>query len=232
MSLPRSFTTVPPIPALRLGVLLLHQGSLTSTQLGTALTAQRVSGRKLGDELQLMGLADAETVLRGLSAQAGVSYLTSVDPSCVKSAPGGLSSDEVRALGVVPIHVDSANRLLVVACQAPLPRAALNALRQLTGWTPEPLLVTDANYHTLLKAYAAAAAGSPRHVAFARVRDVDDAAARIAAAAAVDRSVTMTEVHSAGATWVRVEGAEFTNTLLVSDQHEEDETCRVATMSH
>jgi hypothetical protein len=226
---PTAGTTVPPVPALRLGVLLLHQGAITSTQLARALAAQPLTGRRLGAQLQDMKLADAEIVLRGLSAQAGVSYLTAVDPACVRSAPGGLSTDEVRALGVVPIQVDEANRLLIVACPAPVPRAALSALRQLTGWTPEPLLVTDADWQLLTRAYGSAAVTRHRRVEFDRVRDVDAAAARIAAAAS-EGAITVTQAHDEKATWVRVEGNGLVSTLLMP--RKEDEECLAVTTSH
>jgi hypothetical protein len=228
----RPGTSVPPIPALRLGVLLLHQGAVTSSQLATALGTQRVSGRRLGAELLHLGLTDAESVLRGLSAQAGVSYLTTVDPGCVRTAPGGLSADEVRALGVVPIQVDEANRLLVVACQAPIPRAALSALRQLTGWTPEPLLVSDGDCQRLMQSYGSAGGPSHRRVAFSRVRDVDAAAARIAAAAANDGAITVTQAHYETSTWVRVEGRGAIDTLLMPAEEEEDDECQAAATSH
>jgi hypothetical protein len=225
-------SSVPPIPALRLGVLLLHQGAITSMQLTKALGAQRLTGRPLGAQLQDMGMANAEAVLRGLSAQAGVSYLMAVDPACVRSAPGGLSSDEVRALGVVPIQVDEINRLLVVACRAPLPRAALSALRQLTGWTPEPLLVSDVDWQLLTRAYGSAATHRQQRVVFDRVRDIDDLAARIAAAAANDGTVTMTEAHYDRSTWVRVEGQGAISTMLLPLAREEDDECLAPTTSH
>jgi hypothetical protein len=224
-----SGTAVPPVPALRLGVLLLHQGAITSTQLAKALAAQQLTGRRLGAQLQDMKLADAEAVLRGLSAQAGVSYLSAVDPSCVRSAPGGLSTDEVRALGVVPIQVDEANRLLIVACPAPVPRAALAALRQLTGWSPEPLLVTDADWQALSRAYGSAAVTRRRRVEFDRVRDVDAAAARIAAAAR-EGAITITQAHHDDSTWVRVEGKGLVSTLLVP--RKEGQECPAVITSH
>ena len=224
--------SVPPIPALRLGVLLLHQGAITSMQLTKALGAQRATGRPLGAQLQDMHMADAETVLRGLSAQAGVSYLTAVDPTCVRSAPGGLSPDEVRALGVVPIQVDETHRLLVVACQAPLPRAALSALRQLTGWTPEPLLVSDADWQVLTRAYGSDTVRRQQRVVFDRVRDIDDLAARIAAAAAKDGAVTMTETHYDRSTWVRVEGVGAISTMFMPLARVEDDECLAPTISH
>lgn len=225
-------SSVPPIPELRLGVLLLHQGAITSTQLAKALSAQRLTGRPLGAQLQDMKMADAEAVLRGLSAQAGVSYLMAVDPACVRSAPGGLSADEVRALGVVPIQVDETNRLLVVACQAPLPRAALSALRQLTGWTPEPLLVSDVDWQLLIRAYGSAVTRRQQRVVFERVRDIDELAARIAAAAANDRTVTITEAHYGESTWVRVEGQGAISTMLMPRARVEDSECLVPTTSH
>ena len=206
---------VPAVPALRLGVLLLHQGAITSAELGQALGAQRITGRRLGAELQHMGLTDAESVLRGLSAQAGVSYLAAVDPACVRNAPAGLSTDEIRALGVVPIQVDESNRLLLVACQAPLPRAALSALRQLTGWTPEPLLVSDVDWQTLMHNYGATATATERRVEFVRVQDVEEAAARIAAAAANEGAITLTEAHCDSSTWVRIQSPGAINTLLM-----------------
>jgi hypothetical protein len=215
LSLGRQAERVPAIPTLRLGALLLHQGALTAANLGKALAAQRLSGRRLGAELLYLGLADGVSVLRALSAQAGVSYLSAIDPACVRNAPGELSADEVRALGVVPIQVDESSRTLVVACQAPLPRMALSTLRQLTGWALEPLLVNDLDWQTLMRSYGAAASLSNRRLGFTRVQGAGDAAARIAATAARSRSITMTEVRSDSSIWVRVESPGAIDTLLM-----------------
>src|SRR5262245_39859509 len=65
-----------PLPAPRLGTLLVHQGAITPAQLDAALAAQKLSGRKLGAELVRLGITDQVAVLRALAAQAGVSYLT------------------------------------------------------------------------------------------------------------------------------------------------------------
>src|SRR5207249_4115824 len=107
------------------------------------LDAQRFSGRRLGDELQQMGVVTAQDVLRALSVQANTRYLTTIDPVIVRPGHGALSRDMVRALGLVPFEVDDQTRILKVAYMAPLPRVALAALRELTGWTPEPYLVAD-----------------------------------------------------------------------------------------
>jgi hypothetical protein len=213
----------PAIPALRLGVLLLHQKTITPGDLGEALASQQISGRRLGAELQQMGLADRVSILQALAAQAGVSYLTSVDPACVRNAPGGLSPDEVRALGVVPIQAHEVNRRLVVACRAPLPRSALSALRQLTGWAIEPLLVSDPDLQTLMHGYGSTAFPAERHVGFINVHNVGDAAARIAAAALSARTITLTEAHSDLATWVRIEHGGGVDTLFMRHDEENQE---------
>jgi hypothetical protein len=220
---------VPPVPTLRLGVLLLHAGAVTSADLARALSAQRRSGRRLGAELLALGLAEITTVLRGLSAQAGVSYLAGVDASTVRSGPGGLSRDEVRALGVVPIHVDEPSRLVVVACQAPLPRAALSALRQLTGWAPDPLLVSDADWEALMASYGTEASPA-RRLEFVKVHNAAAAADHIAASAAMEGTITVTEAKCDTSTWLRVEGPSAISTLLVP--YDEDGEWQAATTSH
>src|SRR5262249_32314849 len=102
-------SVIPPVPPLRLGVLLLHPGAITPAQLREALNAQRESGLRLGAELQQLGLTGHEAILKALAAQAGISYLTVVDAERVRSAPGGLCRDEVRALGLVPFGIDQAH---------------------------------------------------------------------------------------------------------------------------
>ena len=102
------------------------------------------TGLRLGAQLQALGYASADAVLRALAEQANLSYLSNVDWSWMQGAPGGLPPDTVRAVGLVPFGADEPRRRLHVMCAAPLPRAAMRALLTLTGWTPEPYLVDDA----------------------------------------------------------------------------------------
>jgi uncharacterized protein (DUF1501 family) len=217
------------VPPLRLGVLLLHQGAVTSSQLGHALLTQRASGRRLGAELVHLGFCTPDVLLKGLAAQAGVSYLTSVHPARVGGAPGGLSRDEVSALGLVPIGIVEPAHVLMVACSAPLPRAALAALGQLTGWNPQPYLVSDADFAMLMQGYGSAATAPRPATYFVKALDIDDAARRIAAVVSHEHRISMTEAHCAPFTWVRVAGPRAVNTLLVP--YEQEPTCRVATTS-
>lgn len=171
---------VAPLSPIKLGVLLLvSQAALTPTLLGEALDEQKRTGLRIGAQLQQMGLVTSGDVLRALAAQAGVSYLSRVDPEPLTHGPGNLSRSAVQALGLVPIDISDDRRTLKVACTAPLPRVALGALRELTGCMVQPYLVTDELWPELLAAYGTEAAAGPRAVA-TPVRDLRDAAARIA----------------------------------------------------
>ena len=92
-----------PVP---LGAVLLQQKAVTPGQLKGALIEQRRSGLRLGDQLTQLGYSSSEAVLRALAAQSNVPYLVTIDPASVRNAPGQLSGDEVRALGLLSlIHI-------------------------------------------------------------------------------------------------------------------------------
>jgi hypothetical protein len=200
----------PPAPVLRLGAVLLQQGVVTSRQLGEALATQRTTGLRLGAQLQALGHLSRDLALRALSAQNGVGYLKTIDSASVRTAPGGLSIDEVRALGIVPFR-DAGNELLV-ACAAPVPHAAIRALQALVGRTVHPYLVADEDFESLLLAYGTAA---PATVRKTTVRDIADRASRVVALAAEAGDVTADAAHLDPFTWVRVAANGRISTLLV-----------------
>jgi type IV pilus assembly protein PilB len=197
-------------PVLRLGAVLLHQGVVTPRQLGEALETQRTTGLRLGAQLQALGHLSRDLALRALSAQNGVSYLKTIDSAAVRTAPGGLSVDEVRALGIVPFR-DAGDRLLV-ACAAPVPFAAIRALQALVGRTVRPYLVADEDFESLLLAYGTAA---PESLRTTTARDIADRASRIAALAAAAGDGTVDAAHLDPLTWVRVAANGRISTLLV-----------------
>lgn len=217
-------------PALRLGSVLLQQRGITTRQLTEALASQRSSGLRLGAELERLGHATRETILRGLSAQCGIRYLAAIDTAAVHAAPGQLSGDEIRALGVVPFRESGDD--LFVACAAPLPRAALGALQALIGRTIEPFLVSDADLARLTDAYGLAAGARAETMT---VRDVEEGASRIAAAAAEAGDVTVKEARLDPFTWVRIAANGRISTLLVPpypEQWEEHKAWLAATTPH
>jgi hypothetical protein len=200
-----------PAPALRLGSVLMRQAVLTPGQVREALDVQRASGLKFGAQLVQLGFTTAAHVLQGLSIQEGVPYLASIDASSVRSAPGGLTRHEVEALGVVPFH--QADDELLVACAAPVARAAIAALEALLRTSIEPFLVADADLERLMAAYGTAASEVDAEPALAR--DVEEGASRIAAMAERVRSVEMTTALIEPFMWVRINGGGSISTVLV-----------------
>jgi hypothetical protein len=218
------------VPTLRLGSVLLQQKSVTSPQLSDALKVQQRSGLKLGDQLQRLGYSTREAVLKALAAQSGVRYLTAVDQAAARTAPGRLSSDEVKALGVVPFN--ETDDKLQVACTAPLPHAALDAVSAIIGRTVEPFLVADDDYERLLTAYVE---GADRSMQTTRVRDISQGASKIAEVAAQAGTVTVKEAHVDPYTWVRIAANGRISTLLVPpypQQVEEHDAWLAATTRH
>jgi hypothetical protein len=210
-------------PALRLGAILRHRGAITQEQLVEALAAQRRSGLRLGAQLQTLGMASADVVLAALANQAGLSYLTSVDLSLVRRAPGGLSGATVRALGLVPFEIDAGRRRMHVLCTAPPPKAAFRALMALAGWHVDPYLVADA-------VWARAVAAYPNDAEVERaswaVPDADALAARVAHVAGSRGPVTLRRAACDGLVWVRLEHQASVEDLFLSTAKEEP--CLVA----
>jgi Type II secretion system (T2SS), protein E, N-terminal domain len=202
---------------LRIGVLLRHMGSISETQLNEALQSQRTSGRRLGQELQQLGIATSDVLVRALAAQGSVSYLTTFDVERVKRGPAWLPSATVRALGVVPFETVDATRSVKVVCAAPVPRSALRALKTLTGWDAEPYLVDDTVWERALDAYRPGqGATEQEHGETHTVRGVADAAAWVADAAQSRRAVTMRSVRAGDYTVVRVEAPSIMSDLLIA----------------
>jgi hypothetical protein len=205
------------LPRLRIGVLLRHMGAISEANLNDALQSQRASGRRVGQELQHLGILGADAVLRVLAAQSGVSYLTAFDVERVKRGPSWLPAATVRALGVVPFEIDEATHTVKVVCAAPVPRSALRALTTLTGWDAEPYLVHDDVWARALDIYRPAPATTEQERGEARrVTGVADAAAWIADTAESRRSVTMRSVRSGDYTLVRVEAPSMMSDLLIA----------------
>ena len=60
---------------MRLGDLLVHENIITNEQLDNALSAQRSSGRKLGDTLIDLGFISEPQLLRFLAQQLNIPFL-------------------------------------------------------------------------------------------------------------------------------------------------------------
>jgi hypothetical protein len=203
--------------SMRLGAVLLHQRSITADTLRAALAEQETTGLRLGEQLLMMHAVPVHDLLRALAAQAGVGYVTDIDLMTVRTGPGGLSRDAVRALGVIPfeaiVHDDA--RRLKVACAAPLPRLAIAALRELTTWKVDPLIVRDDLWCDMLEAYGTVDTEQTPVVAV-HPRTIVEATAHIARAVETGRAVRVQQARCDPFVWVRLEGAQANEDLLLS----------------
>jgi hypothetical protein len=188
---------------IKLGTLLTRQVGLSSDSIAQALDLQRRSGVPFGQTLKSLGLVTPEDLLKALATQAGVRYLTSVDPDVVAHQPGGLSHHTVRTLGIVPVAADRKRHELQVACTAPIPGHAVRALSRLTKWVVEPLLVSDESLPHLVNVYTSAGAQLP--ALRGSVCDVDTGAATVARIARSLRKVRMQHERCDPYVWVRLE---------------------------
>ena len=214
------------LPPLKLGVLLRHAGVITEAQLDAALAATPRTGLRIGEQLQQLGFASPDAVLRALAMQAGVSYLSNFDVARVKRAPGSLPPAMVRALGLVPFEADVIAERLHVITAAPVPRSAIRALTRLTKWTVEVYLVNDAVFEAAVDAYEPVEQALVREAYM--VRTLEAAAERVAERASRDRAVTMRHVAYDDRIWVRVEGSARVSDLLVEKERE----CQAAYIAH
>jgi hypothetical protein len=210
----------------RIGALLAHQRVLTAADIMRVVDAQRTGGGRFGEAVQRLGLASDQQVLRALATQQRVSYLTIVDATGLAHAPGGLSPDTIRALGVVPFAADPHARRLKVATLAPVPRLAVAAIAHLTGWAVEPFLVADGLLPVLAAAYGAGRAGDAGQRVVSGPRD---AASRITRAAAEGRIERLAHARCDHHMWVRLEGfAGCEDWLLPIGGEVQEDACRAA----
>ena len=214
------------LPPPKLGVLLRHAGVITDAQLEAALAATASTGLRIGEQLEQLGFASPDAVLRALATQAGVSYLSNFDVARVKRAPATLPPAMVRALGLVPFEADHTGRRLHVITAAPVPRAAIRAMTKLTGWALEIYLVTDAVFEAAIDAYEPVEQSLVCEAYM--VRTLDAAAECVAERASRDRAVTMRHVAYDDRVWVRVEGPARVSDLLVQKETQ----CQAAYTAH
>jgi hypothetical protein len=218
-----------PLPPLKLGVLLRHAGVITQPQLDTALQEAKRTGLRLGEQLERLGYATPEEVLRALAAQSGVSYLSSFHLARVDRGPASLlPAAIVRALGLIPFEADEVLRRLSVICAAPVPKAAMRALVRLTNWTPEVYLVTDRIFQVALQAYRPAEGAAAAHQALT-VDGLAAAAAHVADVAVHERVVTMRHADCKDYRLVRVQGSQRVSDLLLA---REETGCQAELTAH
>lgn len=210
-------------PPVRLGALLVAgDARLAPEVLARALESQRASGRRLGAELLHLGAISSAELLAALARQANTKCLTTIDPAIARAGHGGLSRDMVKALGLVPFAARPEARLLKVAFTAPAPRTALAALRELTGWTPDPYLVADDVWPQLVEAYATASTDERVYTTEA-APTFEDGLARVARLAERGHGAKISHARLDSQVWVRVEATGHVDDVLMAGPDSEEE---------
>lgn len=119
---------------MRLGDLLVHESVITEEQLQQALTAQRETGRKLGQALQDLGFVTENGLLTFLAQQLNIPLLDisrkKIDPNVVKLVP------EVQARRLKALPLEEREDSILIAMSDP---ADLSIVDSLSNILPKPL---------------------------------------------------------------------------------------------
>lgn len=135
----------------RIGELLLEAGVITAPQLQEALDLQQRSGGRLCYNLIRLGHLSADTLVGFLSDQFGVAAVNleryRVPEEVLRLLPGEFA----RRRRIVPLHV--LGRALTVALVDPSRAEDIDAVRELTGLDPEPLICPEAALEAALRRF-------------------------------------------------------------------------------
>ncbi len=136
---------------MRLGDLLVHESVITEEQLKQALSAQRESGRKLGQALIDLGLVSEDGLLNFLSQQLNIPLMDisqkQISPNVIKL----ISEVQARRLKAIAIE-DLGDRILVGMSDP----ADLSVVDTLAGILPKPLdlaIVREAQLYNAFDTY-------------------------------------------------------------------------------
>ena len=119
---------------MRLGDLLVHESVITEEQLKQALSAQKETGRKLGQALQDLGFVTEQGLLTFLAQQLNIPLMDisrkKIDPDIVKLVP------EVQARRLKALPLEDKGSSILIAMSDP---ADLSVVDTLSNILPKPL---------------------------------------------------------------------------------------------
>lgn len=119
---------------MRLGDLLVHESVITEEQLMQALSAQKQSGRKLGQALQDLGFVTEDGLLNFLGKQLNIPLLDishkKINPDVVKFVP------EVQARRLKALPLEDKGDVILVGMSDP---ADLSVVDNLSNILPKPI---------------------------------------------------------------------------------------------
>lgn len=136
---------------MRLGDLLVHESVITEDQLKQALSAQRESGRKLGQALIDLGLVSEDGLLNFLSQQLNIPLLDisqkQISPNVIKLI------SEVQARRLKAIAIEDLGDKILIGMSDP---ADLSVVDTLAGILPKPVdlaIVREAQLYNAFDTY-------------------------------------------------------------------------------
>jgi hypothetical protein len=137
---------------LKLGEMLVMEGTITRKQLDEALKCQVIFGGRLGTNLVEMGYLEEQKLVECLSRQLEVAYAS---PDQLMSVPAEvinlISKELAGEYKVIPLSLDK--KKLTVAIWDPSDLSALDAISFITGYIIKPLVCSELRLLLALEKY-------------------------------------------------------------------------------
>ncbi|ATB35548.1 hypothetical protein CYFUS_000961 [Cystobacter fuscus] len=146
----------------KLGEMLLVFGKVSEPQLRGALERQRCTGGRIGELLVAEGLLSEEDVVRALSEQSGIPFISD---RVLRTMPVPrvllplLSLEKAERLEVVPVSQQAGE--LVCAMREPRDLARLDELKSITGHAVRGIYATQSGLRRAIERFYRGEAGEP-----------------------------------------------------------------------
>jgi Type II secretion system (T2SS), protein E, N-terminal domain len=138
--------------AQKIGELLVSEGLLTRKQLEEALKSQVIFGGRLGTNLVEMGIVEEQDLLRTLSKQLEIPFVSSeqllaVPPDVIKLIPREMAEE----YKIVPLSLEK--KRLTAAMADPSDLSAIDAISFITGYIILPVVCSELRLMLALEQY-------------------------------------------------------------------------------
>jgi len=129
-------------PRVRIGELLLEMGLVTQEQVEQALSRQKETRKRLGEQLVADGAITALALSKALAEKFGVEFVDLTEVTVDAAAKNLVPDQTCRRYGALPIGFADEGTL-IVAMSDPSNIFALDDLRMLTGFDIKPAIASE-----------------------------------------------------------------------------------------
>ncbi|MBC8059570.1 MAG: Flp pilus assembly complex ATPase component TadA [Clostridiaceae bacterium] len=137
----------------KLGDILLQTKKITEAQLQTVLKNQRITGKRLGEQLIEDNILMEDTIIDVLEVQLGIprAYLDlmQIDIQAVRSVPQSLCEKYL----LVPVEINKEIEKITVAMSDPLNIFAIEDIRIATGYEVDPMIASKDEIRKVIDRY-------------------------------------------------------------------------------